>query len=143
MVLITPLLAMSQVQRQQTHTYESDGYHRKDNEFLDKLNTITMENHLTEDNYENLDSNGVLLYHKTLDGKSKEDILRLAMNCYSHVITGERTFQEWAFAIKENYDLEDERNSVIYQAVNHTAGTVKNYPYTGKTEIKYLRESIK
>lgn len=32
-----------------------------------------------------MESNGVLLFHSSLDERTKEDILNLAANCYAHV----------------------------------------------------------
>lgn len=83
--------------------------------------------------------NGVLLYHKTLNGKTKTEILNLASNCYAHVIRGQVTFKEWAKAIKEYYDITDKRNEIIYNTINSVEGVIGNYPNVGRIEMRYKK----
>jgi len=98
-----------------------------------------MKTYLTKENIKNNESNGVLLYYKNLDHKSKKEIIDLAVNCYSHLINGKFTFGQWSEIIKQNYDISDKRNLAIYTAIKNTSGIIENYLYTGQTIVTYKK----
>lgn len=59
------------------------------------------------------------------------DLLKYAAQNYGHLVKGRLSLQEWAYAIKQSYVM-NQRNKLIYETINNMSGHITGN-YSGVT----------